>query len=133
MRGVAYDPVLRAKLMALHQQGVPLTTLSAEFGVAREVLGRWWMRYQAEDLVGLQPRSRRPHRSPARVSARVERRILVLRRQRLSAGRIAHALRIGHSTVQRILDMASITCRDRPGRNRAATKNSAPASWCTST
>ena len=30
MRGVAYDPVFRAKLMALHQQGVPLTTLSAD-------------------------------------------------------------------------------------------------------
>ena len=33
MRGVAYDPMFRAKLMALHEQGVPLTTLSAEFGV----------------------------------------------------------------------------------------------------
>jgi len=40
MRGVAYDPVFRAKLMALHQHGVPLTMLSAELGVAREVLGQ---------------------------------------------------------------------------------------------
>ena len=31
MRGVAYDPILRAKLMALHQQGVPLVQLSAEY------------------------------------------------------------------------------------------------------
>ena len=31
MRGVAYDPIFRAKLMALHEQGVPLTTLSAAF------------------------------------------------------------------------------------------------------
>lgn len=56
MRGVAYEPVFRAKLMALHQQGVPLTTLSTEFGVAREVLGRWWARYQAGDLAALTPR-----------------------------------------------------------------------------
>ena len=68
MRGVAYEPVFRAKLMALHQQGVPLTTLSAEFGVAREVLGRWWVRYQAGDLAGLTPTSRRPHHSPTRTS-----------------------------------------------------------------
>ena len=63
MRGVAYDPVFRAKLMALHQQGVPLTALSAEFGVAREVLGRWWARYQAGDLAALRrkaPAARSP-------------------------------------------------------------------------
>ena len=56
MRGVAYDPVFRAKLMALHEQGVPLTTLSAEFGVVREVLGRWWARYQAGDLAAVASR-----------------------------------------------------------------------------
>ena len=67
MRGVAYDPVLRAKLMA-HQQGVPLTALSREFGVAREVLSRWWARYHVEDLARLQPQSRRPHHSPTRLA-----------------------------------------------------------------
>ena len=47
MRGVAHDPVFRAKLMAMHQEGVTLTALSAEFGVAREVLSRWWARYES--------------------------------------------------------------------------------------
>src|SRR6188768_3533031 len=74
MRGVAYDPVFRAKLMALHQQGVPLTTLSTEFGVAREVLGRWWARHAVGDLAALTPRSRRPERSPTRLSTGMERR-----------------------------------------------------------
>ena len=92
MRGVAYDPVFRAKLMALHQQGVPLTTLSTEFGVVREVLGRWWKRYQAGDLAALTPQSRRPQRSPSRVARAIERRILRLRGQRLSATRIGHEL-----------------------------------------
>jgi transposase InsO family protein len=116
MRGVAYDPVFRAKLMALHQQGVPLTTLSADFGVSREVLGRWWARYRIDDLDGLQPRSRRPHESPSRVSARVEQRILKLRSQRLSAGRIAYALHIGHSTVQRVLERHGQNHLPRPAR-----------------
>ena len=66
MRGVAHDPVLRAKLMAQHQEGVPLSVLSEEAGIARPVLSRWWARYQREDLAGLQPRNRRPHRSPTR-------------------------------------------------------------------
>lgn len=116
MRGVAYDPVFRAKLMALHQQGISLTTLSADFGVAREVLGRWWARYQVQDLVGLAPRSRRPHASPSRVAARVEQRILRLRGQRLSAVRIAHALTIGHSTVQRVLERHGQNQLPRPAR-----------------
>jgi transposase InsO family protein len=116
MRGVAYDPMFRAKLMALHQQGIPLTTLSADFGVAREVLGRWWARYHIQDLAGLTPHSRRPHTSPARVSARVEQRILRLRGQRLSAVRIAHALTIGHSTVQRVLERHGQNQLPRPAR-----------------
>jgi transposase InsO family protein len=116
MRGVAYDPVFRAKMMALHQQGVPLTTLSADFGVSREVLGRWWARYRVDDLAGLQPRSRRPHESPSRVSARVEQHILKLRGQRLSAGRIAYALDIGHSTVQRVLERHGQNQLPRPAR-----------------
>lgn len=116
MRGVAYDPVFRAKLMALHQQGVPLTVLSTEFGVAREVLGRWWARYQAGDLAALQPLSRRPHRSPTRTRAATEQRILRLRAQRRSAIRIAHDLGLGHSTVQRILERHGVNQWPRPAR-----------------
>lgn len=116
MRGVAYDPIFRAKLMALHEQGVPLTTLSARFHVAREVLGRWWRRYQADDLAGLRPHSRRPHDSPSRVSERAVPQILRLRAQRLSARRIAHALHLGHGTVQRILEHAGQNQLPRPSR-----------------
>lgn len=116
MRGVAYDPVFRAKLMAMHQQGVPLTILSADFGVAREVLGRWWARYQAGDLAALLPHSRRPDRSPRRISRPMERHILRLRGQRLSAVRIGHVLGIGHSTVQRVLERHGANQLPRPPR-----------------
>jgi transposase InsO family protein len=116
MRGVAYDPVLRAKLMALHQQGVPFTALSAEFGVPREVLSRWWKRYEAEDLAGLQPHSRRPHSSPTEISARLQRHVLALRAQRLSAAVIAHRLDLGHGTVQRLLAAHGVNRLPRPVR-----------------
>ena len=119
MRGVAYDPVFRAKLMALHQRGVPLTQLSGEFGVAREVLGRWWARYQADDLAGLRPQSRRPYHSPGRTAPAVEQQILRLRARRLSAVRIAFAVGVGHSTVQRVLAHHGVNRLPQPVRAKA--------------
>ena len=62
------------------------------------------------------PQSRRPHTSPSRLSARLERHILRLRGQRLSAVRIAHALTIGHSTVQRVLERHGQNQLPRPAR-----------------
>jgi len=118
MRGVAYDPILRAKVMVLHERGVPLVELSATYGIARQVLGRWWARYCANDLAGLQPQSRRPHTSPTRVAGRVEGQILRLRQQRLSAARIALALRLGPSTVQRVLTRHHVNQLPRPARPR---------------
>jgi transposase InsO family protein len=110
VRGVAHDPVLRAKLMAQHQEGVPLGVLSERHGIARPVLSRWWARYQAYDLAGLQPRSRRPHRSPAQHPPTVAEAIDATRDFGWGVARIADELGIGHGTVQRALA--------RTGRNR---------------
>lgn len=116
MRGVPHDPILRAKLMALHQRGVALTTLSGEYGIAREVLGRWWARYQAGDVAALHPHSRRPDASPTRLPAATEQQILALRTHRLSAVRIAYRLGVGHSTVQRVLRRHGVNRLPRPAR-----------------
>jgi transposase InsO family protein len=106
MRGVAHDPVLRAKLMALHEQGVLLSGLSMQYGIARPVLSRWWARYQVGDLAALQPRSRRPHHSPTRCGPEVAAAILGTRAFGWGAGRIADELGVGHGTVQRALERA---------------------------
>lgn len=113
MRGVAHDPVFRAKLMAQHEAGVPLVVLSDQHGIARPVLSRWWKRYQAADLAGLQPRSRRPHRSPTAHDTEVLEAIDSAREFGWGVGRIAHELALGHGTVQRALE--------RSGRNRLPT------------
>lgn len=104
MRGVAHDPMLRAKLMAQHQAGVPLSVLSEQSGIARPVLSRWWARYQRADLAGLQPRSRRPHRSPTRHPPAVREVIADAREFGWGVQRIADELGLGHGTVQRELE-----------------------------
>lgn len=116
MRGVAYDPVFRAKLMAMHDEGVSLSALSSEFEIARQVLSRWWRRYAVDDIAGLAPQSRRPHESPTRVSARLQQRILRLRTKRWSAVRIGHELGLGHSTIQRVLEQHGQSRLPRPVR-----------------
>ena len=116
MRGVAYDPVLRAKLMAMHDEGVSLTALSSEFGIARQVLSRWWNRYTVDDVAGLRPRSRRPHASPTHISATMIGRVLRLRAQRRSVVWIARELDLGHGTVQRLLEEHGVNQVPRPAR-----------------
>jgi transposase InsO family protein len=104
--------------MAMHQQGVTFQALSAEFGIRREVLSRWWARYQAADLSGLQPTSRRPHRSPQQTRARDVQRILRMRAQGLSAARIGLVTGLGHGTVQRTLERAGQNRLPRPPKAR---------------
>lgn len=110
MRGVAHDPVLRAKLMAQHQEGVPLSVLSERHGIARPVLSRWWARYLADDLAGLAPQNRRPHHSPTQHGDEVFEAIDLARDFGWGVGRIADEIGVAHGTVQRALQ--------RSGRNR---------------
>src|SRR5690242_9523869 len=102
--------------MAQHEAGVPLSVLSARHGIARPVLSRWWARYRADDLAGLQPRSRRPHRSPTQHAASVHAAIAAARGFGWGAHRIADELGLGHGTVQRELERTGRNQLPRPPR-----------------
>jgi transposase InsO family protein len=90
-------------MMQLHAHGHSFAALSRVSGVPREVLGRWWQRYEAAGTAGLAPHSRRPHRSPTRIAAWVERTILAKRQAQLGPARIALAVPASASTAYRVL------------------------------
>lgn len=110
MRGVAYGTGERVLLMKLHKQGLSLSALSRETGVARQILSGWWKRYQQAGIEGLGPHSRRPQRSPRQIDAGIERDILQIRRRGLGPARIALEIGVSAATVYRVLA--------RHGRNR---------------
>ena len=102
-RGRAYSVDFRLAMMKLHAQGHGFATLSRETDVPRDVLRRWWQRYQREGVAGLTPRSRRPHRSPRQVRPETEAQILTLRKQELGPARIALQVPVSVPTVYRVL------------------------------
>lgn len=79
------------------------TEASAAFGVSVQTVRKWLRRYRREGRAGLRDRSSRPHHSPRRLSAALERRIAQLRARRRSGPQIADALQLPRSTVGDVL------------------------------
>jgi transposase InsO family protein len=83
--------------------GRPLGELAAAHGVHRSWLYKLLARYRAEGPAGLEPRSRRPHRSPSRIADRYEETIVALRKELTDAGYDAGAATI-HAHLARRMD-----------------------------
>jgi transposase InsO family protein len=86
-----------------------LTELCAEFEISRPTAYGWLKRYQAHGIAGMQEASRRPHHSPEKTAAELEKRVVELRRERPDWGarKIRHLLRregieLVASTIHRI-------------------------------
>jgi transposase InsO family protein len=67
-------------VLAAQRDGLTVTEVCALFSVSRDTFYRWRRRFEAEGIAGLENRSSRPARSPARISAAVEQQIVELRR-----------------------------------------------------
>jgi len=97
-------PAGRLVLVRRIAAGRPVAHVAAEMGVSRTTASRWWRRCLAEGEAGLHDRSSRPHRSPRRTPASVERRVERLRkREKLGPLRIAQRPGMAVSTVYRVL------------------------------
>lgn len=74
--------------------GRPISELAAAHGVHRSWLYKRLARYRAEGEAGLETRSRRPHRSPTRITDRYEDDIVAIRKELTDAGYDAGAATI---------------------------------------
>src|SRR6202049_5343624 len=81
-------------VVAASRREKSLTELCAEFEISRPTGYGWVKRYQARGIAGMQEESRRPHHSPGRTAAGVEKRGVELRRGRPDWGgrRAGHVL-----------------------------------------
>jgi transposase InsO family protein len=87
-----------------HQAGWPTAHIAAAMGVSRKCVKTWIDRFANEGEAGLVDRSSRPHRTPTRTSARVEARIVELRRrERRGPDWIGAELGVPARTVSRVL------------------------------
>ena len=86
------------------EAGMPQAHVAAQMGVSRATVAKWWRRWLSEGEAGLVDRSLRPHRSPRRASASVERRGCWLRRStRRGPFYLSARTGVPAATVQRIL------------------------------
>jgi transposase InsO family protein len=69
------------------QPGASIAQLCRRFGISRNTGHKLLKRYRAEGSLALQDRSRRPHRSPTRTAATIEKRVVQLREQMHWGGR----------------------------------------------
>ena len=78
-------------------------SVASDMGVSLSTVRKWVSRFRTEGMPGLQDRSSRPHRSPARTPDPLAEQIAVLRRQRRTGGEIATTIGVSKATVFRVL------------------------------
>jgi transposase InsO family protein len=108
------------------QPGINKRELCRRYGIAPKTGYKWLQRYAVQGASGLQDRSRRPRRSPARTEAQVEQRVIALRRESRNSwgGRKlarllgAEGLRLAPSTATGILRRAGLIDPQAAGAQR---------------
>lgn len=102
-RNAPLTPEGRRRLCELIEDGWPVATAAESMRISRQTAHKWWRRYQEAGCAGLVDRSSRPRRCPTRTPAKVERRVVALRRRhQLSAARLSPVPGLPASTLHRI-------------------------------
>ena len=97
-------PEGRLRLCQRIESGWSVSATAESMNVSRQTAHKWWRRYLAEGVEGLVDRSSRPRSCPHQTPARVERRIVDLRRsRRLGPARLAPIVGVPAATVHRVL------------------------------
>lgn len=102
-------PLGREELVRRWESGSAPQAISRDMGVSVTTVYKWLRRYRHEGVNGLVDRSSRPRRLRAPTPEPVRKRILSLRRARLSGIRIARELGVSPATVSRVLRRARLS------------------------
>ena len=94
----------RLLVQRVRVEGMPIAHVAKAMGISRQCAHRWVARFDAEGEAGLHDRSSRPHTSPTRSSAELERCVIDARQlHRRGQDWLAAELGIPARTVSRIL------------------------------
>jgi transposase InsO family protein len=94
----------RLRLVRRIEDNWTVAEAARSMNISRQCAHKWWSRYRAEGIDGLQDRSSRPRSCPHQTPARTERRIVALRQsRRLGPARLAGIVDVPASTVHRVL------------------------------
>jgi transposase InsO family protein len=119
------------------REGANISALCRRFDVSRPTAYKWLGRYRTQEAVGLMDRSRRPHHSPGRTGAAMERRIVRVRQQHHAWGgeKIATVLMRqglagvpGPRTVQNILKRRGLIDPEQAASHRPCQRFEHPES-----
>lgn len=103
-RNAPLTPEGRRRLCRLIESGWTVAAAAESMRVSRQTAHKWWRRYLNEGDGGLVDRSSRPRRCPSKTTAKVERRVVQLRRRhQLGPARLAPMAKMPASTLHRVL------------------------------
>jgi len=102
-RNAPLTPEGRLRLCMLIEDGWTVAAAAESMRISRQTAHKWWRRYQQAGRAGLEDRSSRPRRCPTKTPAKVERRVVELRRRhQLSSARLAERAGVPASTLHQI-------------------------------
>jgi len=102
-RNAPLTPEGRLRLCRLIEDGWSVASAAESFRISRQTAHKWWGRYQEAGESGLGDRSSRPRGCPTKTPAKVERRVVQLRRtHQLGPARLAERAGVPASTLHRI-------------------------------
>jgi transposase InsO family protein len=102
-RNAPLTPEGRLRLCRLIENDWTVAAAAESMRISRQTAHKWWRRYQESGEAGLVDRSSRPRRCPTKTPAKVERRLVELRRRhQVSAARLAPRAGVPASTLHEI-------------------------------
>ena len=100
----------RLRLCQMIEEGFTIASSAESMRISRQTAHKWWGRYQQAGEAGLADRSSRPKRCPTKTPAKVERRVVELRRRhQLGPARLAPRAGVPASTLHRVLQRHGVS------------------------